>query len=169
MNLRSPLLYYPPFSKNHRERVVEFRRRLDAYNKLVWRELLSGRVLEPLRVMYREPDTGRAWERAVKSLRRLDPDFTIPVGMALATLKVLHQAIHAVDPGEKARILLHLGLDTDGLAGRLREAFEELDILDIKWLKAFEGIGTRFRWDEVGGGPRVSRRSHSQQAMACSI
>jgi len=98
------------------------------YNKLVKQELLKGRILEPLRIMYTVENTEEAWREAVKSLNQLEGDIRRGIALALLPLKLLHPAIHAKTTEEKAGHLYKTFRDRDRVEKMLWNTAKELDI-----------------------------------------
>ena len=104
------------------------RLRLKYYGKFIKEQLLYGKVLEPLRIIYTEPDPEVAWRETVKALEGLEPDVREPVAVALLPLKHLHPAIHAKEPEEKARHIYELYKDRDSYEQLVWRTAKELGV-----------------------------------------
>jgi hypothetical protein len=123
-----------------------FKVRLDVYNKLVIQELRSGKLLEPLRIMYTDPDLDRAWKKAVSAANRLPEDYQPFVKMALLPLKELHPVIHAGNVEEKARRLYNILKDRIKHADSLWEMAKELGIAED--LEAIPTVDSLFKFED---------------------
>ena len=125
-----------PFMVSYTEdplmRFAEFRRKIGVYNKLVYRELKEGRLLEPIRIMLLEKDLEKAWSEARKSFDGLDEDVKPYVGTALTAVKILHRAIHTADLEEKGIVLLKTYKDGDEVMNTVIKIADELGIK--RWL-----------------------------------
>ncbi|MEM1842757.1 MAG: AAA family ATPase, partial [Ignisphaera sp.] len=112
-------------------RFIEFRRKIEMYNKILYRELREGKLLEPIRIMLLEKDFEKAWSEAKKSFNNLDNDIKPYIGTTLTVLNMLHNAIHTTNSEEKGIILLKIYRD-DKIKNTIIKIAEELDIK--KWL-----------------------------------
>ncbi|MEM4744156.1 MAG: ATP-binding protein [Ignisphaera sp.] len=113
-------------------RFIEFRRKIEVYNKFLYRELREGKLLEPIRIMLLEKDFEKAWNEAKKSFNSLDNDIKPYIGTALTAVNMLHKAIHTTNSEEKGIILLNIYRDVDIIRNMIIKIAEELGIK--RWL-----------------------------------
>jgi hypothetical protein len=85
-----------------------FHSMLDKYNKVVVRELSEGKILEPLRYLYK---TGNLND-AVRMAESLPEEFQPFIRIAMITPTLMLPAIREKDSLEKARIILNTVTDT---------------------------------------------------------
>ncbi|MEM1829972.1 MAG: ATP-binding protein [Desulfurococcaceae archaeon] len=127
---------YLPFLASYSEdpmvRFIELRKRIGMYNKLLYRELREGRILEPIRIMLMEKDLEKAWSEAKKSLDGLDSEMRPYIGAALAVAKMLHKAIHTVDLEAKGIALFETYGNPSALIDIVIKIADELGVKE--WL-----------------------------------
>lgn len=113
---------------NPYENVASLRYRIGLYNRFVKEQLVKGELLKPLRIIYTEKDSEKAWNEAVRALNDMEPDLRPYVAIALIPLKFLHRVIHTPDIEEKAKKICEIYFDREKYIEEAWKVAEELQV-----------------------------------------
>lgn len=113
---------------------LELKARLGDYNRFVKAELESGRLLEPVRVLLKEPTPEIAWRDALGAYDALDRDVKPYVALALIGTWISHRAVHAKTVEEKGLALYETYRDHEALKEATIKLAKQLEVEE--WIPA---------------------------------